>query len=223
MHKEFDTGLVWLRRDLRPHDNAALCAALQCCKQVHCAFVFDRAILDTLPRADRRVEFIRESLVALDVQLRQLAGKTQAGLIVCHGFATTALPALAVELGADAVFAAHDYEPQAIERDAVVRDVLQVYGIRLITVKDHVIFERHEVLTQMGKPYGVSSRPICAHGYPGWATKPPCTMTANPMPVPLRIALLHTPRRYRNSSHWVLYRPICVRWASCPAPWVPTP
>ena len=155
MHKEFDTGLVWLRRDLRPHDNAALSAALQSCKQVHCAFVFDRAILDTLPRADRRVEFIRESLVALDVQLRQLAGKTQAGLIVCHGFATTALPALAVELGADAVFAAHDYEPQAIERDAMVRDALQAHSIRLITVKDHVIFERHEVLTQMGKPYGV--------------------------------------------------------------------
>lgn len=49
MRKEFDTGLVWLRRDLRPHDNAALSAALQSCKQVHCAFVFDRAILDTLP------------------------------------------------------------------------------------------------------------------------------------------------------------------------------
>ena len=66
MHKEFDTGLVWFRRDLRVQDNAALCDALQRCKQVHCIFVLDRSILDGLPRADRRVEFIRETLVELD-------------------------------------------------------------------------------------------------------------------------------------------------------------
>jgi len=60
MSPHFDTGLVWLRRDLRTYDNAALATALQCCKRVHCVFVFDRNILDVLPRAYRRVEFIRE-------------------------------------------------------------------------------------------------------------------------------------------------------------------
>jgi len=155
MHMEFDTGLVWFRRDLRVQDNAALSAALQRCARVHCVFVFDRAILDALPRADRRVEFIRESLVELDGTLRRLAGKHAAGLIIQHGFATDAVPALAHALGVQAVFAAHDYEPQAIARDPAVEATLAAQGIALRTVKDHVIFERREVLTQGGKPYGV--------------------------------------------------------------------
>ncbi len=155
MHKEFDTGLVWFRRDLRVHDNAALCDALQRCKQVHCVFVLDRAILDGLPRADRRVEFIRETLVELDASLRTLACKPQAGLIVLHAAASEAIPALAATLGTDAVFAAHDYEPLAIARDHAVETALRAQGIAWMTVKDHVIFERREVLTQTGNPYGV--------------------------------------------------------------------
>ncbi len=155
MQKEFDTGLVWFRRDLRVQDNAALSTALQRCKQVHCIFVFDRAILDSLPRADRRVEFIRESLVELDASLRQLAGKAHAGLIVVHGFSTEVIPGMALSLGVQAVFAAHDYEPQAIARDATVQTVLASQRIACVTVKDHVIFERQEVLTHAGKPYGV--------------------------------------------------------------------
>jgi len=155
MHKEFDTGLVWFRRDLRVHDNAALCDALHRCKQVHCVFVLDRAILDGLPRADRRVEFIRETLVELDASLRTLACKPQAGLIVLHAVASDAIPALAAALGTGAVFAAHDYEPQAIARDHAVETALRAQGIAWMTVKDHVIFERREVLTQTGNPYGV--------------------------------------------------------------------
>jgi deoxyribodipyrimidine photo-lyase len=155
MHKEFDTGLVWFRRDLRVHDNAALYEALQRCAQVHCVFVMDRAILDTLPRADRRVEFIRDTLVELDSDLRTLSGKPGAGLIVVHAVASDALPALAVALGAHVVFAAHDYEPYAIARDHAVEAALRAQRIAFQTVKDHVIFERREVLTQSGTPYGV--------------------------------------------------------------------
>jgi deoxyribodipyrimidine photo-lyase len=155
MQTQFKTGLVWFRRDLRTHDNAALSAALASCDTVHCVFVFDREILDALPRADRRVEFIRESLVELDVALRELAAKPHAGLIVMHGWAADSVPALARELGADAVFSARDYEPQAVLRDQKVRAELMAHRISMALVKDHVIFEQREVLTQTGKPYGV--------------------------------------------------------------------
>jgi deoxyribodipyrimidine photo-lyase len=155
MQNEFDTGLVWFRRDLRTNDNAALSIALQRCARVHCVFVFDRSILDDLPRADRRVEFIRDSLAELDATLRALAGKPQAGLIVQQGFATEVIPALALVLGAQAVFAAHDYEPQATARDSAVQQMLATQSVAWLTVKDHVIFERREVLNRTGKPYGV--------------------------------------------------------------------
>ncbi|MFM9880445.1 MAG: cryptochrome/photolyase family protein [Burkholderiaceae bacterium] len=155
MNDGFDSGLMWFRRDLRLDDNAALYRALKACKKVHCAFVFDREILDALPRQDRRVEFIRESLVSLDEALRQHCGHAGAGLIVRHALAADAIPALAAELGVQAVFANHDYEPQALARDAQVRGKLAGLGIAWRSAKDQVIFERDEVLTLAGKPYTV--------------------------------------------------------------------
>ena len=148
-------GLMWFRRDLRAFDNAALYHALKSCKQVHCVFVFDKAILDSLPKQDRRVEFIRESLAALDAELHAVAGQADAGLIVRHAVAAHEVPRLAHELGVQEVFANHDDEPDALARDAQVRGGLANFGIGFQTFKDHVIFERSEVLTQMGNPYGV--------------------------------------------------------------------
>ncbi len=153
--KVYARGLMWFRRDLRAHDNAALSQALRQCAQVHAVFVFDRDILDPLPRQDRRVEFIRESLVALDAELHGLAGQEGAGLIVCHAVAREEIPRLAQSLGVQEVFANHDDEPAALERDAKVRGALANMGIGFQTYKDHVIFERSEVLTQGGKPYAV--------------------------------------------------------------------
>jgi deoxyribodipyrimidine photo-lyase len=155
METTFSSGLVWLRRDLRVADHAALHHALKHCQRVHVAFVFDTAILDKLPRADRRVEFIRESLVEVDEQLRQLAGHPQAGLIVRHGAAQDKIPKLAHHLQVQAVFANHDDEPEALARDIQVRGHLADHGIVLHTFKDHVVFERNEVLTQMAKPFSV--------------------------------------------------------------------
>jgi len=154
MDTPFPIGLVWLRRDLRVHDNAALYHGLKHCHQVHVVFVFDTAILDPLPRADRRVEFIRESLVELNTQLQKLGGEHR-GLIVRHGVAEQEIPKLAVQLGALAVFASHDDEPAAQLRDGHVRGHLANHGIALHTSKDHVVFERQEIMTQSGTAFSV--------------------------------------------------------------------
>ena len=156
--KPLDRALVWLRRDLRVDDNAALYHALRNARQVWCVFVFDRAILDPLPRADRRVEFIRDSLVGVDAELRALAashGVEGAGLVVRHGAAAQEVVALATALGASAVYANHDDDPAALARDARVRGLLADQGVALHTSKDHVVFERSEVLTQSGGAFSV--------------------------------------------------------------------
>ncbi len=158
MTESLDRALVWLRRDLRTDDHAALYHALRSARQVWVAFVFDRAILDPLPRRDRRVEFIRDSLVGVDAELRALAvaqGIDGVGLLVRHGQAHDEIPALAAALGVQAVYANHDDEPAALERDAHLRGVLAAAGVALHTSKDHVIFERSEVLTQGGGPFSV--------------------------------------------------------------------
>ena len=90
--KPLSRTLVWFRRDLRDFDHAALHAALRDSSAAYCVFVFDREILDPLAdRADRRVEFIRDSASDLDAALRAAGG----ALIVRHGFARDAIPELA--------------------------------------------------------------------------------------------------------------------------------
>ena len=160
-----DGALVWLRRDLRAHDHAALYHALRSARRVWCVFVFDRDILDALLArglaADRRVEFIHDSLLQLDEALADLgrahgrASGHGVRLLVRHGHAVTEIDRLARALHVQAVYANHDDEPAALERDAHVRGVLAGHGIALHTAKDHVVFERNEVLTAAGSAYAV--------------------------------------------------------------------
>jgi deoxyribodipyrimidine photo-lyase len=145
-------SLVWFRRDLRSYDHAALSHALRQSAQVYCAFIFDTDILDRLEdKHDRRVDFIWHSVRELQTALTEMGG----GLIVRHGSARTLIPALARELNVNAVCANRDYEPEAIMRDAAVEDALETDGIAFLTFKDHVIFEREQILAGSGRPYSV--------------------------------------------------------------------
>ncbi len=158
MEKPLDTALVWFRRDLRTSDNAALHHALRAAKRVWCVFVYDRQILDPLPRADRRVEFIHASIDDLNRQLGQLAlgqGLNDVRLIVRHGQAPEEIARLAKILKVQAVYTNHDDEPAAQQRDTTVQESLRPAGIAWHSCKDHVVFERSELLTGSGKPYSV--------------------------------------------------------------------
>lgn len=153
--QHFERGLVWFRRDLRTADHAALNYALRHCARVWCVFVFDRDILDPLLarglQADRRVEFIRESLLELADTLADAGG----GLVVLHDRAEHAIPALARELDVQAVFANHDYEPAANARDDAVRRALAAQARVFFSFKDQVVFERDEVRSGQGKAFSV--------------------------------------------------------------------
>ena len=136
--------LVWFRRDLRDHDHAALHAALRTARAVHCAFVFDTDILESLSKTDRRVSFIWDSVHELKAALEARGG----GLHVLHGRAVQEIPALASRLAVSSVFANRDYEPQAITRDDDVALQLRACGIAWHSFKDQVVFELAEVRTQ---------------------------------------------------------------------------
>lgn len=142
-----NSGLVWLRRDLRLHDHHAMRMALKACKRVWVAFVFDTDILSHLLdrglTKDRRIDFIWQSLQEINTELQSKSG----GLIVRHGKAVEIIPKLATELGVQAVYANKDYEPAAIERDRLVSLALEATDIAFHGYKDQVIFEHQQVLT----------------------------------------------------------------------------
>jgi len=153
-------ALVWLRRDLRLYDNAALHYALKESKQVWLAFIFDTGILKPLLKGeldpnglkhDRRVDFIWQGLKQIDDVLRKQGG----GLIVRFGQPNTEIPAIAQELGVETVFTNHDYEPSAIERDETVKKSLEKLEINFVSFKDQVIFEKKEILTNSNTVFSI--------------------------------------------------------------------
>jgi deoxyribodipyrimidine photo-lyase len=149
---QYQQSLCWFRRDLRSYDHAALSHALKNSASVYCVFVFDTDILDRLTdKTDRRVDFIWQSVLELQQALQKLGG----GLIIRHGSAIAEITTLAEELGVNALYFNHDYEPEAWARDDVVKQILQSRGIDSHSFKDQVIFEKSEVLTQSGGVYNV--------------------------------------------------------------------
>ncbi|MDX2227305.1 MAG: deoxyribodipyrimidine photo-lyase, partial [Verrucomicrobiae bacterium] len=151
--------LMWFRRDLRLHDNAAFYHALRRAQRENgrCIpfFCFDREILDRLEdRDDRRVKFIWQSVREMETVLEKLGSR----LCVRHGRAGEVLPALIRELkskGLNGVYANHDYEPGPLERDRRIAAVCAGLGVDFFTSKDHVVFEKEEVLTRAGTPQRV--------------------------------------------------------------------
>jgi deoxyribodipyrimidine photo-lyase len=59
------SAIFWHRRDLRIEDNAGLYKALKNTKEVQPIFIFDKNILDKLPKNDQRVLFIHSYLSKL--------------------------------------------------------------------------------------------------------------------------------------------------------------
>ena len=148
-------ALVWLRRDLRLHDHAALHHALRTYQKVWLCFIFDTTILEPLLKKglgfDRRVDFLWQCAHELDQTLRSRGG----GLLVRHGDPTELIPKLAEQLHVDCVLSNHDYEPSAIQRDQSVATILAKKNIQFEHFKDQVIFEKTEVLTNSQTVFSV--------------------------------------------------------------------
>ena len=143
--------IFWFRRDLRIEDNKGLFDALSTSKNVLPIFIFDKNILDQLPKDDARVSFIHELLEKLNAEL-QKKGKT---LAVFYGDPLSIFEKLTIENKVEAVFTNQDYEPYARKRDEALFQLLKSKNISFNTSKDQVIFEKSEVVKEDQTPYVV--------------------------------------------------------------------
>lgn len=144
-------NIFWFRRDLRLEDNHGLFQALSQNEQVLPIFIFDKNILDKLPKNDARVNFIHQLLSKINAQL-QSVGKS---LAVFHGNPEAVFEQLASQNQILNVFTNHDYEPYGRSRDLAVFQVFKKHNIGFKTYKDQVIFEKSEVTKDDGLPYVV--------------------------------------------------------------------
>jgi deoxyribodipyrimidine photo-lyase len=144
--------ICWLRRDLRLYDHAALYHALRSSFPVLVLFIFDRKILDKLEdKSDARVTFIYNTLRIIAGELE----KHGSSLLVKYGTPEEAWADILKEYTIRQVFANHDYEPYARERDDALAEFLSSENITFKTFKDQVVFETDEILKSDGKPYTV--------------------------------------------------------------------
>lgn len=147
-----EISIIWFRRDLRLHDNAALYHALKGNHPVLPVFVFDTKILNDLEdKRDRRVEFIYNALQEMQEDLQTKGSSLQ----VFYSTPQQAFEQLVQQYTIMHVYTNHDYEQYAIDRDAAIAHYLKQQGAGFHTFKDQVIFEKDEVVKDDGKPYTV--------------------------------------------------------------------
>ena len=146
--KQFKRSLVWLRRDYRLQDNAALSMALQQSEKVLICFIFDTHILDLLASDDRRIPFIMDSIREVDTDL----SRHHSSLVVRYGTPEDHIPNIIATYQIDALFHNRDYEPNAVARDHKVH---QMVSVPVITSKDYVIHEKDEIKTKTDGYYTV--------------------------------------------------------------------
>ena len=144
--------LFWFRRDLRLNDNAGLYRALKTGNHVLPIFIFDQSILNKLEnKADKRIEFINNAIQQLNDDLKEFKSSIQ----VFYSTPENVFKDLVKAYDIECVYANHDYEPYAKERDANIKTFLETNHIEFKTYKDQCIFEKTEVTKDDGKPYTI--------------------------------------------------------------------
>lgn len=145
-------SIFWFRRDLRFIDNTGLYYALKEANDVLPIFIFDRNILDKLEdKSDARVEFIHSTLEDINKQLKEKGS----GIKTFYSTPMEAYEKLTAEFEIEAVYTNRDYEPYAKERDKEIEIFLKEKGISFFTFKDHVIYEKEEIVSGSGSFYKV--------------------------------------------------------------------
>lgn len=144
--------IFWFRRDLRLYDNAGLYEALKSSNAVLPLFIFDTDILKKLPdKKDKRVVFIHKAILELQNELM----KTGSSMLVMHGKPMSIFKELLSRYNIASVYANSDYEPETIKRDNEIYALLRSKGVELSLFKDHVIFEKSEIVKDNGSPFKV--------------------------------------------------------------------
>ncbi len=145
------TALLWLDRDLRLRDNAALAHALAHAE--HVLLVYVHAPEEQAPWAPGAASrwWLHHSLGALDAQLRAL----DARLIVRRGPSLAALRALAADTAATAVYWNRRYEPALRARDRAIAEALRADGLTVETFGGALLNEPEALRTGSGTPFQV--------------------------------------------------------------------
>ncbi len=157
--------VVWLRRDLRLHDNPALHRATQEGDRILPLYVLDPRLAGA---ATPRRDHLLASLRALDASL-------DGALVVRRGHPEQVVAQVAKEAGADAVHLTAESTPFGRLRDRRVRERLERDDVAWVATGTPYAVGPGTIVTQGGTPFQVFtpfSRAWRDHGWPDPAPRP---------------------------------------------------
>lgn len=172
-------SLIWLRHDLRLHDNPALHAGAA--RGAVLVVYIDEQGNDDWPAGSASRYWLHHALADLDAALTRRG----TSLLLCRGPATQVLADLIAQTGADAVYWNRRYEPGGIAVDTRVKEQLQAQGVDARSFPGNVLYEAFRVRTGSGGPYRVFT-PFWKHCL--GREEPPA-----PLPAPARLTPLASP------------------------------
>ena len=143
-------SIFWFRRDLRLDDNVGFLEALKSDYPVLPIFIFDKEILDKLPKDDARVTFIYETLQKMRDRLQN---DHTSSLALFYGKPIDIWKQVLKDYEVKEVYTNRDYEPYAKKRDKEISSLFEEKNIDFKTFKDQVIFEKDDVVKGDGEPY----------------------------------------------------------------------
>ncbi|GIL75052.1 hypothetical protein Vretifemale_4894, partial [Volvox reticuliferus] len=147
---EFRKAIMWFRRDLRVDDNPALVAALNASASVIPVFVWAPEEEGQFQPGRCSRWWTKHSLVDLQQALAALGSR----LIIRRSTdSTAALLKVVAEVGAEAVFFNHLYDPISLMRDHDCKRGLAAAGVAHRTFNGDMLYEPWEILDSNKQPY----------------------------------------------------------------------
>src|SRR5262245_56157712 len=140
--------LVWVRNDLRLHDNPALLAASKSGRPVIVCFIWSEDDQEPYPLGGASRAWLHDSLIEFNKSVKNK-------LILRKGRYLAALEELISQTNARSVFWNRRYEPHLISQDQEIKNALTLAGINVETFVGNLLYEPWEVATKSGKPFHV--------------------------------------------------------------------
>jgi deoxyribodipyrimidine photo-lyase len=144
-------AIFWFRRDLRLNDNAGLYHALKNNSKVLPIFIYDKNTLDKLNGSDHRLDFIEFSLKKINTLLI----KKNKSVSIYYGKPLNIFLELVKKYNISKVYTNNDYTPYSFKRDNTIKELLNSKNIEFYSYKDHVLFEKSEIVKKDNTPYKV--------------------------------------------------------------------
>jgi deoxyribodipyrimidine photo-lyase len=195
-------SLVWIRNDLRFHDNPAIYEAVCRGQPVILLYIFDTDENSPSSLGGAARVWLEQALECFGTQ----AGQRGFGWIIREGSPLEVLKAVVYETMAAHIFWNRRYEPDGIAKDDEIKEIFESEGLSVRSFRGNLLMEPEQLLNKKGEPFQVftpywqafqEARPDTSEA-PEMLPAKPCTMmlpSLSPQELPLCPKLLNWPKK----------------------------